>query len=240
MTARLTVIACPSLKPELEMLVAEAPGAVALVILEMALHEKSSEALRTALQAAIDATHDAEAIAIAYGLCNRGTIGLVARDAPLVLPRTPDCLALLLGSRQRYADELAVEPGTYFETAGWLAAARDIRQPAFTFGPASNVTFERLAARYGDEAAAYLQAEFEGFTKHYKRLAYIATADEPAREAEARALAEARGLSYQRLAGDTGWLKRLIHGDWADESFLVVPPGHHIIADSEHLIGAAP
>ena len=52
---RLTVIACSSLRPELEMLAAEAKTAITLRHLEMGLHQRSANALHNALQSAIEA-----------------------------------------------------------------------------------------------------------------------------------------------------------------------------------------
>jgi len=234
MTARLSlsVIACPSLRPELETLAAACDTEVRFHHLEIALHERSADALRGALQATIDRTTDCSAIAIAYGLCNRGVIGITARAISLVIPRAHDCIGILLGSSRRYLEELDNEPGTYFQSAGWLSAARDKHQPEFTFGPNSNVSFERLAARYGEEAAAYLSTELEGFTKHYKRLAYIDTAIGPAFEAEARDIAARRALAFQRLEGNLGWLSRLLEGPWDGDEFLVVQPGQSVVQAS--------
>lgn len=238
MTAGLTlnIIACPSLRPELDRLAA----GIAADYLAMSLHERSAEALHAALQEAVDAARDCDAVAIGYGLCNRGIIGLEARTVPLAIPRAHDCVGLLLGSSQRYLAELDREPGTFFQNAGFLTARRE-GQDDLTFGPSSNASFERLAARYGEEAARYLIEEIEGFTKHYTRLAYIATpVDEAAVfEDEARALAASKGLAYQRLDGDSGWLARLVAGDWSNEEFLVVQPGQRVVLGGEGLIEAA-
>jgi hypothetical protein len=248
MTARpkLCVIACPSLRPELDQAAAETGAGISIRHLEMALHNRSAEALREALQDAIDATTACDAIAIGYGLCNRGIVGIAARDIPLVLPRAHDCIGLLLGSTARYLDELDREPGTYFQSAGWLKAAQDADekdgQEEFTFGPNSNASFERLAARFGDEAARYLIQELEGFTKHYKRLAYVTTpaAESSALASEARSIAGKRGLAYHALVGDTGWLSRLVSGNWSDEEFLIVRPGQQVrLASGDRLIEAA-
>jgi len=242
--ARLAVIACPSLKPELAMLAGECANEIGLSTLEMALHQRSAPALNKALQQAIDDTGSADAILIAYGLCNRGVVGLVARAVPVVIPRAYDCIGILLGSGQRYRDELAAEPGTYFQSAGWLEhAAPDARQPDFTFGPNSNVTRERLVERYGEDNADYLLEQFEGFTKHYERLAYIATAVPQAGlwQREAEALATKRTWRFERLEGDLGWLRRLLSGEWNEREFLVVRPGERVVlAGGDRLISAEP
>jgi len=243
---RLTVVACSSLRPELEMLAAEAKTAVTFRHLEMGLHARSAGALREALQSAIDEETDCNVLAIGYGLCNRGIVGLQARTLPVVIPRAHDCIGMLLGGSRRYLAELQAQPGTYFQSAGWLEnspAPGDVRQPDFTFGPNSNVTRERLVERYGEEDADYLLGQFAGFTRHYERLAYIATPASASAfwEATAMELAAKREWKFERLAGDLGWLRRLLDADWNDAEFLTLQPGERVVATfDERLIGAEP
>ena len=241
---KLRVVACPSLKPELEMLARVCGNQIVFRHPEMALHQRSAPALNAALQAAIDEAGDVDAVAIAYGLCNRGVVGLRARACKLVLPRAHDCIGMLLGSGRRYLDQLSARPGTYFQSAGWLEHAQpDTRQPDFTFGPTSNVSRERLVERYGEDNADYLLAEFERFTRHYDRLAYITTpvAEAAVWEKKAEALAKARGWAFERLEGDMGWLRRLLDAKWPEEEFLVVQPGERVaLASDERLLRAEP
>ena len=236
----LAVIACSSLRPELEMLAAGT--AAKLRFLEMGLHQRSAEALRLALQNAIDTEMEAGAIALAYGLCNRGIVGLEARQLPVAVPRAHDCFAMLLG-RQRYLAELQSRPGTYFQSAGWLDNTDDVRQPDFTFGPNTNVTREKLAARYGEDNADYLLEQFAGFTRHYDRLAYVATAAPASvkKEQEAKDIAARRAWTFERLDGDPGLLRRLLGGDWDEREFLVLKPSERLaMAFDETLIRAEP
>jgi hypothetical protein len=246
---RLTVIACSSLRPELEMLAAEAKTSITFRHLEMGLHERSAAALRDALQSTIDGLavdHQCDAIAIGYGLCNRGVVGLQARTLPVVIPRAHDCIGMLLGSNQCYLAQLEAQPGTYFQSAGWLEnspAKGDVRQPNFTFGPNSNVARERLVERYGEENADYLLEQFDNFTRHYERLAYIATpAPVSARwEAAAKEIAGNRNWKFERLVGDLGWLRRLLNAEWNSHEFLTLRPGERVVSTSdERLIDAEP
>jgi hypothetical protein len=208
----------------------------------MGLHQRSADTLRRALQKAIDAETQADAVAVGYGLCNRGIVGIAARGLPVVVPRAHDCIAILLG-RDRYLSELEALPGTYFQSAGWLESGNEIRQPDFTFGPNSNVTRERLAARYGNDNADYLIEQFEGFIRHYERLAYIATGTPASarRETEARSIAARRQWKYRQLPGDLGWLRRLLTGEWSDSEFLTLKPGERLaLTIDERLICAEP
>ena len=85
---RLHVIACPVFQRELELLAINTKNKITFQHLEMGLHEGSGENLRTALQSAIDAVpaDECDAVAIGYGLCNRGVIGLQARTVPVIIP----------------------------------------------------------------------------------------------------------------------------------------------------------
>jgi len=244
---RLHIIACAVFQRELEMLAAEATTELTFRQLDMGLHEGPAENLRTALQGAIDAipAGECDAIAIAYGLCNRGIIGLQARSAPVVLPRTHDCIGMLLGGTQCYLAQLEAQPGTYFQSAGWLEhlpAGEAVRQQ-MSFGPNITVTREQLAAKYGGENADYLLEQFTKFTQHYGRLAFISTPVPEAAKWEevAREIARKRGWKFERLPGDLGWLRRLINAEWNEREFLTLKPGKRVgLRTDAQIIGAEP
>lgn len=231
---RLHVIACAVFQRELEVLAAEAKTDLTFCQLDMGLHEGLAENLHTALQGAIDAipAGACDAIAIALGLCNRGIIGLRARSAPVVFPRTHDCIGMLLGGTQRYLAQLEMQPGTYFQSAGWLEhlpGGGEVRQQ-MSFGPNTTVTRGQLAAKYGNESADFLLEQFTKFTRHYERLAFVSTpVPEAARwEAAARDTARKCGWKFERLPGDLGWLRRLINAEWNEREFLTLKPGERV------------
>lgn len=245
---RLIVIACRVFERELELLAASAKTDLCVQYLEMALHEQPGNQLRAALQAAVDAVtlEQCDAIALGYGLCNRGLIGLQARTLPVVIPRAHDCLGLLLGSSQRYLAELDQQPGTYFQSAGWiehLPADRTLRPLAAGTGDVFSAKKEELVARYGEENAQFLLEEFASFTRHYKRLAFIATpvAGATERERKAGEIAQQKGWQFEKLPGDLGWLRRLVDGEWNEREFLVLKSGERIsLRYDAQLIGAEP
>ena len=99
-----------------------------------------------------------------------------------------------------------------------------------SFGPGSTVTREQLVAKYGEDNAEYLLEEFTRMTRHYERLAFISTpVPEVAKwENAARNTAEARSWKFERLAGDLGWLRRLVNAEWIESEFLKLNPGERI------------
>jgi hypothetical protein len=232
---RLHLISCRVFEREIEALAASAKTDLRIQFLEMALHEQPGKQLHTALQAAVDAVSLAQcdAIALGYGLCNRGLIGLQARTLPVAVPRAHDCLGLLLGSSARYLAELDRQPGTYFQSSGWiehLPADRMLRPLAAGADSVFSAKKDELVARYGEENAKFLLEELANFTRHYKRLAFIATpvAGAAERERKAGEVAQQQGWQFEKLPGDLGWLRRLLDGDWNEREFLVLKPGEHI------------
>jgi hypothetical protein len=243
---RLHVIACPVFQRELEALAAEVGTSVTTQHLEMGLHEGSADNLRAALQAALDQVTPArcDAIAVAYGLCNRGIVGLQARALPVVIPRAHDCIGMLLGSTQCYLAQLDSQPGTYFQSVGWLENLPpngEVRRQNIAFGPGSTITREELAQKYGEENADYLLEQFTNFTKHYQRLAFISTPVPKVAhwERAAREIARTRGWVFERLPGDLGWLRRLVNAEWNEREFLTLKPGERVaLRHDAQLIGA--
>ncbi len=245
---RLSLIACPVFRPELEVLVPKAKTSVTIRYLDMALHEGAAKTLCTALQAAIDetSTPQSDAIALAYGLCNRGIIGLAARSVPVVIPRAHDCLGILLGGTACYLAQLDAEPGTYYQSAGWLAQAREdgqLRQQNMVLGTADAANREELIAKYGEENAQYLIEQFAQFTRHYTRLAFISTPVPKVGQWERAAseMAKGQGWKFERLEGDLAWLRRVLEGEWSEMDFLALQPGERVaLRGDAQIIGVEP
>lgn len=243
MPPRLRIVACEIFYRELCHLAARSPRKVDVEFLPKGLHDQGGSAMRERLQAAIDATdpgkHDA--VALAYGLCNNGLVGLRARALPLVLMRAHDCITAFLGSRTRYARYFDERPGTYFETTGWLERGVDggpYGLPSQTGG--LGFDFVVLVEKYGEDNARYI---LETMTHHYRRLAFIRMGVEPdgSFEERTRELAAERGWEFEALDGDLGLLRRLVDGPWDAADFLVLQPeeraaatlGHEVIVVDE-------
>ena len=229
---RLRIVACEIFFREVCHLAAASPHKVDVEFLPKGLHDKGGGPMRERLQAAVDATdperHDA--VALAYGLCNNGLAGLVARRVPLVLLRAHDCITAFLGSRERYARTFEDRPGTYFETTGWLERGVDggpYGLPSQT--GALGFDLATLAAKYGEDNARYI---LDTMTRHYRRVAFIRMGVEPdpSFEGRARELAEERGWEFEALDGDLGLLRRLVNADWDGEDFLVLQTGERVAA----------
>ena len=186
-----------------------------------------------------------EAVALAYGLCNGGLVGVEARKLPVIVPRAHDCLAILLGSNKKYVAEVERPGGTYFQNPGWienLPVDRVMREQIVPIAPGLQMTREQLIERFGAEDAEYLLEQLGGAVRRYRRLGYIASLPQMGQFAErAREMAREQGWVFETLPGDLGWLRRLVFGPWEEGNFLRVEPGQRVAARFDGgLIGAEP
>ena len=171
------------------------------------------EQLKQALQQAIDAADGRYAtIILGFGLCSNAVLGLQTRYSTLVVPRVDDCIALFLGSRQRYRDEMRRRPGTYFLSRGWIDAGITLIEE-----------YNAMVDRYGEERAGKLMRRL---LVNYRQLAYIAldTDDQESYRLFAQRAAEQFGLAYAELKGDTALLEAMMSGNFG-AAFSVIPPG---------------
>jgi hypothetical protein len=230
---RVRTIACEVLFREMCLCAARAQSAVELVFLRQGYHS-NPDTLREHVQTRIDETDEerCQAVALGYGLCSNGIAGLHARGVPLVVPRAHDCITFLLGSKEAYAERFFGRPGTYYYSGGWVEHSADGVPRRPEDGAGLDLPFEELVAKYGRDNAEYLVEAQSNWLEHYTHATYIDTklGDVAAYRGYARRVAEERGWTFDETAGDLGLLQALLDGDWDEERFLVVPPGHRVIA----------
>ncbi len=229
---RIHLIACQVLCRELSAAIAQTPNIVTVSWMPQGLHEFPGR-LREALQAEIDRVEGQiaagkfkfppDCIALGYGLCSNGTAGLTARTRPLILPRTDDCIALFLGSQERYMEYFTQYPGTYWFNGGWL-------ENALLPTPERHAAMrEEFAALYGEDNADFLMESGAGWgwIKNYRTCGYISPTgyETPAWRQEAAGMAAFCGWELMEVSGSRLLLDGLLAGDWNGE-FLCCPPGY--------------
>jgi hypothetical protein len=208
------LIACEVFKDEFE---AVSPPDLRRTYLPQGLHRTPGK-MPAAIQETLDGVSpEVQTVLLGYGLCSNGVVGVVSRAAAIILPRVHDCIALLLGSRERYEAEVTSCPGTYYITPGWAL-----------YGTTSLSSYKNeYLPKYGEETARYIAREL---LKNYSRVALIdhRVGDIQAARAHAHEMAEVFDLSYAEVPGSLDYLARLVRGPWDGDDFVEIGPGRAI------------
>lgn len=239
---RIRLISCEVFARELSLAAATSPHIYDTKLVSFGLHD-TPEKLREALQDEIDATEGQgyDATVLGYGLCSRGTAGLVARSIPIVIPRMHDCITALLGSRARYNHEFRSNPGTYYYSPGWIERKTGEVQQGFIDDAYANRTrdrYQEYVEKYGEDNAKFLIEQESQWHANYSRAALINLGIGNVEEYRrfVRQLAADHGWEYAEMQGDMSLLRRLANGDWESDDFLRVEPGQRIVESFDDLI----
>lgn len=234
--SRFLALTCEALARSIYGLAAETPHIVTMQLYRQGLHNHPKN-LRLVLQEEIDTVEAGryDAILLVYGMCGTSTVGLTARETPLVIPRAHDCITLYLGSRERYQEEFERHPGTYWYSVDYIERAET--GAGVALGAAGledeEAQYAEYVQKFGEEAANMLIEEMRKWSAHYSRAAFIDTGlgDTAAYERIAQDKAQREGWVFERMAGNRRLLAALVQGDWNENEFLFVPPGHTIRQD---------
>jgi hypothetical protein len=232
------LIACAVLHRECYYCAAISKNIIDIKLCEKGLHDIGATKMSARLQAEIDSVeaNNYDAILLAYGLCNNGTMGLHSK-IPIVLPRAHDCITLLMGSKEKYQQYFNQNTGTFYRSSGWIE--RDttsdciehgtsyINNPESTVSQMGISSYQEYVKKYGEENAKYLM-ETLGMMSHYNKLAYIDTpgGDFQNYKDNVKKNAIEKGWKYEEIEGNIDLLLRLLNGQWDDNDFLIIPSGY--------------
>ena len=169
--------------------------------------------LHVKLQELINESQGYDQIIITYGRCSNAVIGLESPQVPLILPKTHDCIGLLLGSNERFTKIFRQNPGTYYFSQGWLDYGRNPYQEYLEYED-----------KYGQEKAKKLINTLYG---RYKKAVLIITKgmkDVNFYLQKVRDIAKFFGWEVSEIEGDLNLLSSLISGK-GQPDILFVKPG---------------
>jgi hypothetical protein len=231
-TKRLKFIGCAIVYREACALAARSRNMVDVEFLPKGLHDLETAEMNARLQAKVDAAGDEyDAIILGYARCNDGTVGLTARQTPIVIPKAHDCISFYFGSRRAYREYFDAHPGTYYRTTGWSerndGAGDDPSGVMNQLGLSHS--FEELVAKYGRDNAEFIAKTMGNWETNYTNMCYVemGVCDETPFIADARAEADRRGWSFERRDGDWTLLEKLFEARW-DDDFIILQPGQRL------------
>jgi len=217
------VCACGVFESQFRRLLPKIGNGLQVIYLDRGLH-RVPDRLRYTLQLELDRLPEPSLVLLGYGLCGNGLADLRAGRHTLVVPRTDDCIALILGSYSTYLEEFAAEPGTYWLSSGWLEA-----------GSHPYKEYQEMLKKYDQETALWLADQMY---QHYRRLCMVAIDEEeleyyrPQALEAARFCAERWGYRYEERLGSDDYVRRLLqapaHLHELGSDFLVIGPGEQL------------
>ena len=209
------VIACNIMKDELLRFQTDR---VSFVFLEQSLH-RTPQKMKDVIQEEMDRAEvwGGDYIILSYGLCSNGIVGVKSKSHSVVIPRVHDCIALFLGSWDRYMEEHTKEPGTYYLTKGWIEE-----------GKSPLGIYEEYSQRYDKDTAEWVIKEE---LKNYTRIALVdmgndLSLSETHRE-HAKENARFLGLRYEEMRGSLEFFEKMVRGMW-DKDFVILKPGEEL------------
>lgn len=232
---RYKLIACAVLARECYYAASQSKNIIDVQLVEQGLHDVGPKKMSSRLQREINRVDPEvyEAVLLGYGLCNNGVVGLRA-SLPMVLPRGHDCITILMGSKQKFQAYFAANPGSFFQSAGWIEQAKDnLSNPDSVTRQMGMASYQEYVREYGEEYARYLIEAMGGGLTHYNKFTYIDTGvgNQSHFKEHARRNARDNNWDFEEMKGSVRLLEKLMAGDWNQDEFLVVPAGQTIEPD---------
>ena len=228
---RLKVITCQPVKRELYYLASKSENIIDIENIDMKYHEEPKD-LTIKLQEIIDNTSGYDYLLLCFGLCSKATVGLVAKNMPIVLIKAHDCITFLLGSRSQYSKTFSENPGTYFYSSGWLDHySSDIKQKGgeTLHESIALAKLKEYTEKYGAENAEFLVEQEMAWIKNYRHALFIDTdiISVDHYNDMLDKIANKNNWSISKTKGDLSILQKFIDGNW-DSDFLIVNPNEEI------------
>lgn len=218
------IIACGSLKPELEAIKNEGNG-VRVEYMAQNLH-RSPKQLKEHLQEKldeIDQLEEVQQLVLGYGLCSGGIVGLKVPGQGLVIPKVHDCIALMMGSRGSFNAYFNQNPGTYHLTESWIENEKD------PLGLLENEYTERVGREMAEDA---LRTEL----KNYTHISFINTGigNEEKYRKRAQQNADFFGKQFLEIEGSGAYFRKMLYGPYDSKEFVHIEP-YQIVNQKEFL-----
>jgi hypothetical protein len=192
-----------------------------LTFLSQRLHNLGGDKLRAEIQKELDRTDPErhEGVMLGYGLCSNAIVDLKA-PVKMIIPKTHDCIAILLGSKERYNRMFKEKPAIFYSSPGW------VERGTVYAGDGDRVSqYEQMVKKYGEKKAKRLVELTNVYYKNYTDFLHIDTkvCNPEFFRGSAKETAKEIGLEYKETDGTVDFLLRMFNLE-LDKDFLIVPP----------------
>ena len=204
------LVACNTLRDEIEHLSAELGICLRTIWIESQLHNEP-EKLASKLQEILDSIQDAQLVLLGFGNCGNVVQGLTVGDFELIVARVDDCISMLFGSqgtRTAYSDANRA----IYLTEGWMDDGHNII-----------AEYETCVEKFGDERAASI---FDMMYKHYRTMCFLKTGlyDIGSLKKRTAPICDMLGLEQKTEEATLSYIRALLTGPWPEDRFVHVSP----------------
>lgn len=203
------IITCPTLRRELEKAMEETGISYPVHFLPQRLHSNPKE-LHSHLQELIDKFEDMDRILICISSCGKSTIGLTASHCEVVIPKSQDCIDILLSKTT--LKEICRPPKAIFLTEDWM-----------NFMKNSSLDLQTAIEKQGKEKAEEtLKKIYKGFENFY--IIDTGVYNTKVVEEYITPLVTVLQGTLHRITGEYQILKKMVRNNF-DEDFIVLHKG---------------
>lgn len=229
---KLALISCMIFSREVNYLIAKSDNIIHSFWLEKNLHDYPDE-LQTNIQYTINLIEalnernienkQFDAIVLGYGLCSNGILGLTSKTLPIIAPKCVDCMALFLGSNQKYTYLTHTYKQISWYNKAWI-------ENSFVPSTETYEVDDDLNPNALQSIDDILFAELEALNnKQYAVFIKSKIFDDSELQAFIEKTAKFFKWEFIKVDGDMSYFRALLSGKWDDRLFLTCPP-EHIIA----------
>ena len=244
---QLKLIACDVFMREVCLLIAKSPHIFDVEFTEKNSHNQSDR-LKALIQDKVDKCSENtdkayDAILLGYGLCGNSTIGITARQTPVVIPRAHDCCTLFLGSKERFKEHFKDNPSQPFSSPGYMERSDSLFHDGIHAGDMEDdPVFLKYVEKYGEENARYIYDTMYGHRSQSGKLIYIEIPEtrNPDYAELCRKKAQESDMTFVPIEGSMDLLAGLINGNWNPQDYLILQPGQRStgVYDWDEIIAA--
>lgn len=209
------IITCPTLSRELEKAMKEAKVSYPIHFLPQRLHSNPKE-LHIHLQKLIDKFEEMDRIMICVSSCGKSTVGLTASHCEVVIPKSQDCIDILLSKTT--LKEVYRPPKAIFLTEDWM-----------NFMKNSSLDLQTAIKKQGREKAEEtLRKIYKGFENFY--IIDTGVYDTKVVEEYISPLISILQGTLHKITGEYQILRKMLKNNF-DEDFIILSKGKTVIEE---------